>query len=96
MLTIPTYETVLTVAHPGVDHLVVLFSERKIKPKYIKYLSETLAYGEGLIQENLPRILQKHMIPFADITYSPYKMGFEVSTRSSGKIVPIILKVEAD
>lgn len=96
MLTIPTYETVLEVSHPGVDHLVVLFSERKIKPKYIKYLSETLASGDGLIQESIPRILQKHMIPFADITYSPDHMGFEVSTRSIGKIVPIVLKVEAN
>ncbi len=96
MLTIPTYETALTIAHPGIDHLVVLFSEKKIKPKYIRYLSETLASDQGMIQDRLPRILQKHMIPFADITYSPGHMGFEVSTRSSGKIVPIILRVEAE
>jgi hypothetical protein len=92
-ITIPSPETALTFIHQGQDHLVVLFSESKIKPKYIEYLgTELVKTGQG-IDDKLPKILKKHMVPFADIQYFPDRMGFEVSTRSEGKIVPLILKV---
>ncbi len=96
ILTIPSRKSTLTISHPGRDHLVVLFSEKKIKPRYIEYLSDALAEDQEILTEKLPRLLKKHMIPFADITYDPEKMGFEVSTRSTGKIVPIILTVDTD
>ncbi len=95
-LTIPTLETALTISKSGTDQLVVLFSESKIKARYIQQLSKTLADGRTDIAEALPRIIKKHMIPFADITYQKNEMGFNVSTRSQGKIIPIILEVTAN
>ena len=95
-LTIPTIETALTIAKPGTDQLVVLFSESKIKAKYVQQLSRALSDGVEQIAEALPRIISKHMVPFADITYEKNAMGFNVSTRSEGKIVPIILEVDAN
>ena len=35
------------------------------------------------------------MVPFSDINYDVSRMGFEVSTRTDGKIVPVILRVES-
>jgi hypothetical protein len=95
-LTIPSEETALTITHTGEDHLIVLFSESKIKPRYIDYLGSQLISASSAIDENLPRLIRKYMVPFADITYSRDKMGFKVATRSDGRIVPIILKVRVD
>jgi hypothetical protein len=95
-LTIPSAETALTLTHQGADHLVVLFSESKIKPKYIEYLGAQLVMtGQGIDAE-LPKLLKKHMVPFSDIHYFSDRMGFEVSTRSEGKIVPLILEVSTE
>ncbi|MBK8501707.1 MAG: DUF4384 domain-containing protein [Saprospiraceae bacterium] len=95
-LTVPSEETALTITHQGEDHLIVLFSESKIKPKYIDYLGEQLIGASETPDTKLPRLLKKYMVPFSDILYYPDHMGFEVSTRSEGKIVPIILKVKSD
>jgi hypothetical protein len=95
-LTVPSEETALTITHPGEDYLIVLFSESKIKPKYIDYLGTQLISASESPDTKLPRLLKKYMVPFSDILYYPDHMGFEVSTRSDGKIVPIILKVSAN
>ncbi len=94
-LTIPTMNTALKLARPGQDHLIVLFSERKIKPRYLHQLSRKLAQHPEPIAKAIPKLLGKHMIPYADINYHSSGMGFEVSTRSTGKIVPLILTVES-
>ena len=94
VLTIPTIESTLTISQQGTDHLVVLFSESRIKPRYVDLLSKELANARGDISRSLSRLIKKHMVPFADITYEQNNMGFQVSTRSQGKIVPIILAVE--
>lgn len=93
-LTVPSEETALTLTHEGEDHLIVLFSEKKIKPRYIDFLGEQLITADENLDEKLPRLLRKYMVPFSDITYSTDRMGFDVSTRSDGRIVPIILKVK--
>ena len=95
-LTIPSEETALTITHTGEDHLIVLFSESKIKPRYIDYLGSQLISTSGNVDEKLPRLIKKYMVPFADITYDADKMGFKVDTRSDGRIVPIILKVKSE
>ncbi|NND32295.1 MAG: DUF4384 domain-containing protein, partial [Saprospiraceae bacterium] len=95
-LTIPSQESALTLTQEGEDHLIVLFSESRIKPKYIDFLGEQLVKARGDINDDLPRLLRKHMVPFSDITYYKDKMGFEVKTRSGGKIVPLILRVSTE
>lgn len=94
-LVIPSEQSVLTLTHEGGDHLIVLFSEKKIKPKYLDYLGEQLINADHKPDEELPRLLRKYMVPFSDIRYFPDHMGFEVNTRSDGRIVPIILRVNA-
>ena len=96
ILTIPSITSTLKISQVGNDHLVVLFSESKIKPKYIEYLGQELATNEDLVQQKLPRLLKKYMVPFSDIDYDVSTMGFEVSTRTNGKIVPVILRVESE
>lgn len=95
ILTIPSITSALEISQVGNDHLVVLFSESKIKPKYIEYLGQELATNEELVQQKLPKLLKKYMVPFSDIDYDMSTMGFEVSTRTNGKIVPVILRVES-
>ncbi len=95
-ITIPSATKALEIKKAGTDHLVVLFSERKIKPKFVTALGKQLASSEGSYEEELPRLLQKYMIPFSDITYRTNEMGFEVGTRSTGKIVPLVLRLESE
>ena len=47
-------------------------------------------------KEELLSLLQKFMVPTPDITYQRDFMGFDVGTRSEGKIVPILLTVEVN
>ena len=50
--------------------------------------------NEGLdLVSSIHKKLNQWMVTPTDITYSRSEMGFEVSTRSDGKIVPLILKV---
>lgn len=93
LLTIPGEDRVLELSQPGKDWLVALFSINKIKPEYINLLLKHLTEEKGDVQESLLKILEKHMIPASDINFDLNSMGFEVSSRSSGKIVPIILEV---
>jgi len=95
-IVVPGQDKALSISHIGDDHLIVLFSESRIKPKYIQFLGRELVNASENIEAKLPRLLTKHMIPFSDITYDKEQMGFSVETRSEGKIVPIILKVRAE
>ena len=95
-LYIPSKTGGLKLSRVGKDQLVVLYSTKKITNKYIKLLSKTLAENKPNLQEKLKQVLQKHLIPDADIQYYKNKMGFEVSSRSKGKIVAILLDVEVN
>ncbi len=94
LLTIPSINSGLQLKHPGRDFLVVLFSTQKIKGKYLDFLCGQLSENKSQLQEQLKSLLGKFMVPGPDITYQKNQMGFEVSTRSEGKIVPIVLSVD--
>lgn len=94
LLTIPSANTGLQLKYPGKDYLVVLFSTQKIKGKYLDYLCNQLSENQAVLEDQLLSMLEKFMVPAPDITYQRGEMGFEVSTRSEGKIVPIILSVD--
>ena len=94
VLTIPTHDSVLKLTQPGKEHLVVLFSTKKIKAAYIELLCRELAENKDDLTTHLHQMLGRFMVPHADITYQKKQMGFEVSTRSEGKIVPVVLTVD--
>ena len=94
VLTIPTQESVLKLTQLGKEHLLVLFSTKKIKAEYIDLLCQELAKNKHNISGHLHKLLNRHMVPGSDINYHPTQMGFEASTRSGGKIIPIVLTVD--
>lgn len=92
LLNIPGGKRVLRLRQPGDDHLVVLFSTQKITQD-IQLFGEMLLEDRNDLTNSIRKKLDKWMVTPTDITYSRSGMGFEVSTRSEGKIVPLILKV---
>lgn len=94
LLTIPARDAGLQLKHPGRDYLVVLFSTQKIKAQYLDFLCGRLSENKSRLKDQLMEMLGKFMVPAPDITYQRGQMGFEVSTRSEGKIVPVILSVD--
>ena len=95
-ITVPTPNSTLSISRIGVDHLIALYSKRKIKPKFIEFLGAELANSRVPVEEALVEILDRFLIPKSDIYYQNEQMGFTVSTTSKGQIVPIILKIEAE
>ncbi len=95
-LTIPSKSKVLKLAEVGDDYLITLFSEKRIKPKYIRYLCYELSDKQDNLVPTLHQLIGKHLIPTADVTYDMDKMKFTVDTRSKGSIVPIVLKVKTE
>lgn len=85
-------ETILYIENPGTDHLVVLFSTKKIRS--FKSICRKMQYRKDKLSEDLLDLLGNHAIPAADIDYDNEQMRFEVSTRSIGYIVPLVLKVD--
>lgn len=92
LLNIPGGKRVLRLRQPGDDHLVVLFSTQKITQD-IQVFCDMLLEDRNNLVTSLRKKLDQWMVTPTDITYSKSGMGFEVSTRSVGKIVPLILKV---
>lgn len=92
LLNIPGGKRVLRLRQPGEDHLVVLFSTQKITQD-IQVFAEMLLADRNNLASSIQEKLDKWMVTLTDITYSKVGMGFEVGTRSEGKIVPLILKV---
>lgn len=92
-LTIPPGKNrVLKLRHPGEDYLVVLFSTEKFDTDIQKFAEKLLENRDNLVN-SVQGKLSEWMVTRTDITYSRSGMGFEVSTRNKGKIVPLILKV---
>ncbi|MEQ1745174.1 MAG: C1 family peptidase [Saprospiraceae bacterium] len=88
---IPGAKKALSLAYPGTDRLIVLFSKRKIDT--VAKLAELLSRKDGDVAQNLLQLLGKHAVPAADITYAADRLAFEATTRSEGFIVPLVLEV---
>ena len=93
-LIIPEKLSALELSKRGKEHLVVLFTTNKIKAEYLKLLVDELTYEKDNLIPYLFEILGEYKVPFTDVNFKTDKMGFEVSTRSGGKIVPIVLEVD--
>lgn len=94
VLTIPEKNSVLKLAQPGTDQLVVLFSTTKIVPRYMESLRNELADHQSSLTERLHKILRRHMIGPDNISYQSTEMGFQGRTDKQNFIVPIVLKVD--
>jgi len=65
---------------------------KKIKPKYIEYLVNKLSENKEKLQDELLKPLGRYTVSLADITSQRNRMGFDVSRRSAGKIVALLLR----
>lgn len=93
-LTIPAEDKVLVLKQKGPDYLVALFASQKINPADIRQLGKVLAANKETLPQTLNEILNKYVVPLKDIRYRQSEMGFDATAGNTGKIVPIVLKVE--
>jgi hypothetical protein len=94
VIKIPNSNSVLKLAHSGLEHLIILFSERKINPPFMKYLMENLISDTPEnVYKSLTEILGEHQIPNAEVHFDKELMQFKAITRNPGAIIPIILKI---
>ncbi len=97
VIKIPDAQSVLKLAHPGSEHLIILFSEKKINPPFMEYLIDNLQYNatENLYQ-TLTEILGVHQIPASEVHFDKEQMQFKAITRNSGAIIPLVLKISVN
>ena len=93
---IPGRNSVLYLENTGKDHLVILYSDRKIRARYIRQLCLELKEKKGNLVEALYQALGDFQVPRGDIDYHPTRMNFRSSTRSEGSIIPLVLEVEVE
>jgi hypothetical protein len=94
VIKIPGANSVLKLSHVGTDHLIILFSEKKIQPPFLQFLKDNLSVGsnENLYQ-SLIEILGQHQIPTSEVHFDRETMKFKAITRNSGAIIPLLLKI---
>jgi hypothetical protein len=97
VIKIPDAQSVLKLAHPGSEHLIILFSEKKINPPFMEYLLDNLQYSatENLYQ-TLTEILGEHQIPTSEVHFDKEQMQFKAITRNAGAIIPLLLKISVN
>jgi len=94
IVRIPGPDRVLKLTRPGEEHLVVLFSERKIVPEFLYYLKDQLN-GPGIkVQETLQEALADYHLLQSELFYSSDSMQFTAKTDGPRAIVSILLKIE--
>ena len=93
LLTIPGEKQALQLTKVGAEHLIALFSEKKIQLKDVHFLCQQLSDAKNRVPELLNSFVS--MIPEEDRLYQPDAMSVKVDTESEGRIVPIILEVNA-
>jgi hypothetical protein len=97
VIKIPDAQSVLKLAHPGTEHLVILFSEKKINPPFMKYLLDNLQFNASVnLYQSLAEILGEHQIPTSDVHFDKELMQFKAITRNPGAIIPLVLKISVN
>jgi len=97
VIHIPSSESVLKLAHTGIEHLIILFSEKKINPPFMKYLVENLTFDNSdNLYQSLTEILGEHQIPASEVHFDKEWMQFKAITRNPGAIIPLILKISVN
>ena len=90
---LPRPDKVMKVDYAGTDRICILFSTRKIKgfPIFCDHVQK----WKGNFDDYLHNLLGDIMIPMSDTEFSLNKVGFSVSTRSEGSIVPIVIEFKS-
>ncbi|MCB2221562.1 MAG: hypothetical protein KQI35_14280 [Bacteroidetes bacterium] len=78
---------------PGTDFLCILYSPKEIN---INKLIATLSGMSGSLSSRLEKAIGDELLKANDVTYDPYKVGFEarINTSLSNKIVPLMVAIE--
>jgi len=90
---IPGDTRVLKLAQPGLEQLLILFSEKKIQPAFMQYLRDNLAASGENMPQQLQTLLGTHQIPVSEAHFVSDAMQFKAITRHPGAIVPLILQI---
>lgn len=90
---LPRPDKVMKVDYAGTDRICLLFSTRKIKgfPVFCNLIQK----WNGNFDDYLHNLLGDIMIPMSNTEFSSNKIGFSVSTRSDGSIVPIVIEFKS-
>ncbi|GAB4429251.1 MAG: hypothetical protein OHK0039_47870 [Bacteroidia bacterium] len=94
-LVIPAPDQAMQLQTPGIDHLCVLFSVRRIDDAGFSQIVRSVRDGQGAFADRLRQALGDKLIPPGSIRYLPDEMAFTASS-NSGYIVPLILQVKAE
>lgn len=97
IIKIPDAYSVLKLSHSGTEHLVILFSEKKINSNFMEFLLTNLHHNaSNNLYQSLSEILGEHQIPTSDVHFNNELMQFKAITRNQGAIIPLILKIEVN
>jgi hypothetical protein len=92
-VVIPGPESALAIAQAGQEHLVVLFSKKKIDN--IGEIMESMkTVSPGQFFTELKKILGSRLVPPADVTYQGGSMSFTGNIKNDA-IVPMVLVVQS-
>lgn len=91
-LVIPSENNALQISEPGVDHLIVLYSNNLIDDDDFTSIVRSVRNDTGPMYRRLEGALGSRLIPASDITYDPRRMKLEARSRY-GTVAPIILEV---
>ncbi len=92
-IIIPTPESALSIANPGTDYLVVLFSKKKID-NIGEIISTAKKASKGLLPFELRRAIGSRLVRSSEVKYDPNKMSF-TSSAAPDAVVPMILSVDS-
>ena len=77
-------------AQPGTDYLLMLYSE---EPLDINLLREAMDQNEGTLSEKIAQSLGRRIVPDAFIERSADGIGFRVTQKTVGSIVPLMVEL---
>lgn len=90
---IPGDTRVMKLAQPGLEQLLILFSEKKIQPAFMQYLRDNLAGSGENMPQKLQEILGAHQLPVSEAHFVSDAMQFKAITRHPGAIIPLVLQI---
>ncbi|MDQ8186863.1 DUF4384 domain-containing protein [Pelagicoccus sp. SDUM812002] len=76
--------------HPGTDYLLLLYSE---EPLDIDALKEAMAANPGTLSLKVAQSLGSKIVPDRYIQYDPARIGFTVTEKTKGTVVPLMIEI---
>lgn len=92
-VTIPDKTKALKLSHVGKDVMYLLYATKPVK--HPGFIAAKMSTCQGEYRNHLDRLLGKHLVPLADVSYKNDTAAFTATTRGKGYIVPIVIIIEA-